>query len=261
MPLPHNRDPRAGSFFMFFPPASAVEGIKLILSVYFQTGWPVQIYYLMSYTAKTMTSFAVFWAWILTRRAWRVFISLYFGSLSGVLWYTEDNEGKKEAHFFARYGCEMDSHFQLHTQNRRKYRWEIGIWVQLHLWASQSSRRVPGEMNSLVVLPPCQSAIAVWQCTCNMFKDVPIFISASAISAYRHFFSISAYRLSANIFSADIWISAFGDISAKYRLNISIVRHISKRSARILAGLWNKDGDKQQFPHFVTSIIGTMLNC
>ncbi len=34
-------------------------------------------------------------------------------------------------------------------------------------------------------------------------KGVPIFISALAILAYRHFFSISAYRLSANIFSAD----------------------------------------------------------
>ncbi len=52
----------------------------------------------------------------------------------------------------------------------------------------------------------------------HMSKGVPIFISASAISAYRHFFSISAYQLSANTFSADIWITAFGDISAKYLL-------------------------------------------
>ncbi len=52
-------------------------------------------------------------------------------------------------------------------------------------------------------------------------KGVPIFISASAISAYRHFFSISAYRLSANNFTADIAdisISAIQVISAKYWL-------------------------------------------
>ncbi len=48
-----------------------------------------------------------------------------------------------------------------------------------------------------------------WEVALVSTKDVPIFISASAISAYRHFFSISAYRLSANISSADIadiWI-------------------------------------------------------
>ncbi len=84
-----------------------------------------------------------------------------------------------------------------------------------------------------------------WYC-----KDVPIFISASAISAYRHFFSISAYRLSANIFSADIadiWISAFGDISAKYQLEYCL-------------GYGKKMVINKQFPHFLTSIKGTMLN-
>ncbi len=66
-----------------------------------------------------------------------------------------------------------------------------------------------------------------------MSKGVPIFISASAISAYRHFFSISPYRLSGNIFSADIAdvkssqmkISA---ISAYRQSPISAYRHIGK---------------------------------
>ncbi len=50
-------------------------------------------------------------------------------------------------------------------------------------------------------------------------KGVPIFISASAISAYWHFFQ---YRLSANSFSADISISAFRAISTKYRLKYCV---------------------------------------
>ncbi len=53
-----------------------------------------------------------------------------------------------------------------------------------------------------------------------LLKGVPIFISASAISAYLHFFSISAYRLSANIFSADINIG----ISAITNIGVSAYR-------------------------------------
>ncbi len=84
-------------------------------------------------------------------------------------------------------------------------------------------------------------------------KGVPIFIfiSASAISAYRHFFSISAYRLSANILSADIadiWISAFGDISAKYRLKYRL-------------NYGTKMVINNQFSHFLNSLKRTMPNC
>ncbi len=70
---------------------------------------------------------------------------------------------------------------------------------------------------------------------------------------YRHrhigtFFSISAYRLSANIFSADIadtWISAFWDISAKYRLEYCLAYGTKM--------VINK--------HFLTSFEKTMLKC
>ncbi len=62
-----------------------------------------------------------------------------------------------------------------------------------------------------------KEGLAHWVTT----KGVPISISASA---YRHFFSISAYRLSANIFSADIadiWISAFWAISTPFSVNLN----------------------------------------
>ena len=80
-------------------------------------------------------------------------------------------------------------------------------------------------------------------CSIEKTKGVPIFISASAISAYRHFF----FNIGILASGKHLWCRY-----CRY-LNIGIWRHIGKISARILPGLWNKDGDKQAistFSHF-----------
>ncbi len=72
-----------------------------------------------------------------------------------------------------------------------------------------------------------------------MIKDVPILISASAISAYQHIFSISAYRLSANILVPILAI--FG-----YRQFVTYRRNIAQK----LSELWNKGGNKRPISTF-----------
>ncbi len=76
----------------------------------------------------------------------------------------------------------------------------LNILPAFFTWNARGSQQRKGQKPTKKVMFAWQRCGAVTECAIKVLlldagelgKDVPIFISASAISAYRHFFSISA---------------------------------------------------------------------